>query len=247
MADLDNDGHAEVIFTSWAQKGTHQTGKLYILDYLGHPLQVMDLPPAFGSPDWNGALAAPTLADIDGDGELEVVVNTAHSGVAAYDLPGTSQARVLWGTGRGNYQRTGSILYGSVQTSALSAQPLTPTAGAVLTYTLVLRNPGPALPGVRVTDTLPAEGSYAGNVWASAGSYGYSAGLGPSGTITWTGSVAAGVPVTLTFGLQVSAAYTTAHAIANTALIDDGLGQVWPRAALVVVNGYSLFLPLARR
>ena len=107
VADLDNDGYGEVIFSSWTQKGSNATGKLHILDYMGNVLHEIDLPPAFGNVDWNGALAAPTLADIDGDGELEVVLNTAHSGFVAYDLPGTSNARVLWGTGRGSYLREG--------------------------------------------------------------------------------------------------------------------------------------------
>ena len=107
VADLDNDGKAEVIITSWVRKGTNKTGKLHILDYLGNPLREVSLPPAFGA-DWNGGLAAPTLANIDADRDLEVVVNTAHSGIVAYDLPGTANARVLWGTGRGNYRRTGT-------------------------------------------------------------------------------------------------------------------------------------------
>jgi hypothetical protein len=105
VADLDNDGYAEVIFASWTQKGSNKTGKLHILDYLGHVLQEVPLPAAFGSPTWNGALAAPTLADIDGDPDLEVVLNTAHSGLVAYDLPGTAGARLLWPTGRANYKR----------------------------------------------------------------------------------------------------------------------------------------------
>ncbi len=58
----------------------------------------------------NGALPAPTLSNLDADPDLEVVLNTAHSGLVAYDLPGTANARVLWGTGRGNYQRTASRL-----------------------------------------------------------------------------------------------------------------------------------------
>jgi len=107
VADLDNDGYAEVIFASWTQKGSNATGKLHILDHMGYVLHEVDLPLAFGGVDWNGALAAPTLADIDGDGELEVVLNTAHSGFVAYDLPGTTDARVLWGTGRGSYLREG--------------------------------------------------------------------------------------------------------------------------------------------
>jgi hypothetical protein len=107
VADLDNDGYAEVIFASWTQKGSDATGKLHILDYMGHVLHEVDLPPAFGGANWNGSLATPTLADIDGDGELEAVLNTAHSGFVAYDLPGTANARVLWGTGRGSYLREG--------------------------------------------------------------------------------------------------------------------------------------------
>jgi hypothetical protein len=112
VADLDADGHAEVLFTSWVQKGSGQTGRLYILDYLGNLLQAVDLPPAFGGPDWNGALPAPTLANIDADPDLEVVINSAHSGVLAYDLPGTAHANVYWRTGRGSYQRSGTILQG---------------------------------------------------------------------------------------------------------------------------------------
>lgn len=108
VADLDNNGQAEVLFTSWTQKGSNQTGKLYIVDCNGDEVFAVDLPAAYGSPDWNGALPAPTLADIDQDPDLEVVINTAHSGFAAYDLPDTAQARILWGTGRGNYHRNGT-------------------------------------------------------------------------------------------------------------------------------------------
>ena len=107
IADLDNDGYAEVIFASWTQKGSNQTGKLHILDYQGNVNHEVSLPSAFGSPNWNGALAAPTLANIDSDADLEVVLNTANSGFVAYDLPGTANAKILWGTGRGNYQRNG--------------------------------------------------------------------------------------------------------------------------------------------
>jgi hypothetical protein len=77
------------------------------LDNLGNVLHKVSLPPAVGA-TWNGALAAPTLANIDDDVDLEIVLNTAHSGFVAFDLPGTSRARVLWATGRGSYWRHGS-------------------------------------------------------------------------------------------------------------------------------------------
>ena len=107
VADLDNNGSAEVIFTSWPQKGENRVGKLYILDALGNVLYAGDLPAPF-SGDWNGGLAAPTIANIDADADYELVINTAHSGVVAYDLPGTANARVLWATGRGSFLRSGS-------------------------------------------------------------------------------------------------------------------------------------------
>lgn len=109
VADLDADGSAEVLFTSWVEKGSNQTGKLHILNSLGSPIWEVPLPGAYGSPDWNGAMAAPTLADIDGDPDLEIVINTAHSGFVAYDLPGTDAAIVLWATGRGGYHRAGIV------------------------------------------------------------------------------------------------------------------------------------------
>jgi uncharacterized repeat protein (TIGR01451 family) len=238
VADLDDDGRAEVIFGSWVQKGTDQTGKLHILDDHGNPVHEVDLPPAYGSPDWNGALAAPTLANIDADPDLEVVLNTAHSGFVAYELPGTAGARVLWGTGRGNYQRSGSLLHGSLENSRVSVAPILPGPGDALTYTVRLENPGPALEGVRVTDTLSADVTYRGDLWASSGTYGEAGGV-----ITWTGTVPAAVPVTITFGATVSQQISLPRVIPNEVLIDDGLDNVWSRQAPVIVNGYPTYLP----
>jgi hypothetical protein len=106
VADLDGNGRGEVIFTSWVQKETNRTGRLHILDSLGQVLYEVDLPAASHA-SWNGAMAAPTLANIDLDPDLELVVNTANSGVVVYDLPGATAARLLWATGRGGYQRSG--------------------------------------------------------------------------------------------------------------------------------------------
>ncbi len=109
VADLNNDGKAEVLFTSWTQKGSRQWGKLHILNWMGEPIYEKTLPPPkSASATWNGGLAAPTLADVDGDPDLELIINTAYSGVVVYDLPGTAGARLLWSTGRGSFQRQGS-------------------------------------------------------------------------------------------------------------------------------------------
>jgi hypothetical protein len=105
VADLDNDGRAEVLFASWPKKGIGAKGQLHILNHLGQELHRIDLPNGTN----NGGLAAPTIANIDSDADLELVVGTISSGVAAYDLPGSAAGRVLWGTGRGGILRSGSI------------------------------------------------------------------------------------------------------------------------------------------
>lgn len=107
VVDLDNNGQAEVIFSAWSQKGSGASGRLYVVSATGQQLFVVNLPAALGE-DWNGAMAAPTLANIDADADLEVVLQTANSGLVAYDLPGTANARILWGTGRGTYWRNGT-------------------------------------------------------------------------------------------------------------------------------------------
>jgi hypothetical protein len=65
--------------------------------------------------------------------------------------------------------------------------------------------------------------------------------------ITWSGAVVTGVPVTITFSVTVDAGISGPEAIVNTALVDDGLGNVWQRRAALIVNGYTLHLPTVMR
>ncbi len=237
VADLDNDGKAEVIFTSWPQKGSDYVGKLHILNYQGTVLHEIALPPIYGSPDWNGGMAAPTLANIDDDADLELIVNTTHSGFAAYDLPNTADARILWGTGRGNYQRSGSV--GSLQASSVQASDVTPSAGDTISYTILLKNSGTALGSVTITDTLPSGITYAGQLTASSGAASESGNV-----IRWQGAVTPASPVTINFDALVNAAISDPQAIVNTVLLNDGEGKAFQREAVIIVNGLSVFLPV---
>ena len=196
----------------------------------------------FGSGDWNGAMAAPTLADIDGDYELEVVLNTAHSGLVAYDLPGTTNARILWGTGRGSYQRTGSTLAGSLNGSDITVTPDASTAGAKVTFTITLRNPGAAFTNVQVTNPLPPDLVFSGNLSATSGSVNQL-----NGSITWAGNVDYWTPVIIKFDATLSSTITGPRAIFNTVNINGGAGSALTRQALVIVNGLKTFLPSIHR
>lgn len=108
VADLNNDGKAEIIFGSWTPINSGKFGKLHLLDWQGNVLHEIIVPAS--ERGWNGITSAPTMANIDDDPDLEVVVGTAWSGICAYDLPGTDNAQILWQTGQMNYQRTGGPL-----------------------------------------------------------------------------------------------------------------------------------------
>ncbi len=245
IADLDGNGYAEVIFTSWTQKGSNQTGKLHILDYLGNPVYEVALPDAFGGADWNGALPAPTLENLDSDPDLEVVVLTAHSGVVAYDLPGTANATILWGTGRGNYQRDGnqansiqSTLAGSAKTSSST----NPFPGNQVTFTITLRNTGRSLNTVSLADPIPAHLSYIGNLWASSGIADYSAGV-----VHWNGAVNTSKDVVIHFDVIVDPGLALPTQIVNAATIADGYGHVVIKQAYLFVFYNPFFLSLVAR
>jgi len=155
-------------------------------------------------------MAAPTVADIDGDSELEVVVGTAHTGLVAYDLPGSSNGRILWGTGRGGILRSGAAPAGTLP------HTVTITAGPTGT-------PNPAASGQVVTLGVTARDSL-GHPLAYAWSATCPAALGSDGTLndptaaspTWTAPVnttgtatSCSIAVTVTDGtLSASAAYT---------------------------------------
>jgi hypothetical protein len=238
VADLDNDGKAEVIFTSWPQKGSNYVGKLHVLNYQGSVLHEQNLPTAFGSPDWNGGLAAPTIANIDSDNDMELVINTSHSGFVAYDLPNTSNARILWGTGRNNYQRTGSSLQGDLSNSGMQMTPLNPGPGETITVKITLRNNGPDLDSVSLTSQIPANVTYAGGLTASSGTPSYS-----GGEVSWSGMVETAVSVTIQFNVTINGSVTDPTVITSSADLDDGLGNQTQISNTIIANGQLTFLP----
>jgi hypothetical protein len=59
-----------------------------------------------------GAMPVPTVADVDSDGDLEIVVSLKDGvdhvrQVQVYTVPGSAENCLPWPTGRGNYRRNG--------------------------------------------------------------------------------------------------------------------------------------------
>ena len=84
--DFNGDGTPEIVFATHTQKNGSKKGSLLIADTQGNVLQRVELPDSLGDPIPNGCCIPPVIADVDGDGKMEIVLHTYLSGVTVYDL-----------------------------------------------------------------------------------------------------------------------------------------------------------------
>jgi len=107
VADLDQDGSPEVVFATFGDPDVLDSGNLVVLAADGELVADVPLPDPGDNGNGNGAPAAPTVGDLDGDGTLEIVVQTFEHGLDVFTVPGSATNCLLWPTARGGPLRTG--------------------------------------------------------------------------------------------------------------------------------------------
>lgn len=111
VGDLSGDGIPEIVFNTYSTRDGRS--HLFVLNAGGKILHQLPLPRL-------GAMPVPTLADVNGDGTVEIVVSLREVGWGAdgatvepaayvYTVPRSSTNCLLWPTGRGNYYRNGWV------------------------------------------------------------------------------------------------------------------------------------------
>jgi hypothetical protein len=105
LADLNDDGRPEVVFGTYSLQPNG--GHLVILANTGALLFDVVLPNQGMNGNGIGVPAAPTVGDLDGDGQLEIAVVTFDHGVDVFTVPGSKTSCMPWPTGRGSYLRNG--------------------------------------------------------------------------------------------------------------------------------------------
>ncbi len=89
VADLNQDGSPELLLATFGDPDVHSSGYLMILSAAtGAVLHDVPLPNPGHNGNGNGAPAAPAVGDLDGDGQLEVFVQTFDHGLDVFTDPG---------------------------------------------------------------------------------------------------------------------------------------------------------------
>jgi hypothetical protein len=107
VGDLSGDGRPEIVFNTYSVD--EGVSELVVLAANGAVLHRVPLPE-------RGAMPVPTLADVDLDGDIEIVVSLKDGvdrerQVLVYSVANSADNCLLWPTGRGNYRRSGYVAF----------------------------------------------------------------------------------------------------------------------------------------
>jgi len=204
----------------------------------------------------SGQPLATTLAWSGGDPDGDVVTYTIYFGTdfnpplaatgataAAYDPPGDLQIGAMYhwqiAATDGSITSTGPVwsfrtIAPDLSTSSKEVSKEAASAGAILTYTLVLVNNG-QLDAVdaRLTDTLPLDhAAWLDDLTCTGGGHVAYA----DGVVTWSGTLAVGQSVRIAYRLQLKNSVPEGTSVSNVADLDDGMGQVLNLGATTTID-----------
>lgn len=126
--------------------------------------------------------------------------------------------------------------------SAKSASDLTPSTGQIITFAVNLYNSGaPITVAIQVTDVVPVGMTFVpGSLTATIGTSDGRA----APVLVWSGIPSQTSAVTISYAVAITE--TKTRSIENIAVISAPFGTL-QRKAVVIVNGYSIYLPLVLR
>ncbi len=111
IGDISGDGQVDIVFGTYSPDGAaNAQAGVVALSADGQLLPDFPLSLDAEQGQRAGVRAAPTLADLDGDGDVEIVAASLGGTLYAWDLPTPYQAdRMPWPTARHDNWRTGNV------------------------------------------------------------------------------------------------------------------------------------------
>jgi len=240
IGDIDGDQALEIVFGTYDPASGDGPAGLWGLEADGTRISGFPLP--VGTP---GIRAAPTLADLDDDGDLEILAATWTGQIFVWDTPAPyDPSRLPWPTGRHDLRRSATFVgVGSepdLSASRKFATRIAPRQGETTTFVIRLHNVGgaPLTHTLRLTDTLPAGMAYVPrSLTAPLGVINDTGGL-----LRWSGVMSNAPMIDITYAVTITTGATAL--LTNTVTIDTATDGLITRTGYVFANGCSSYLPL---
>ncbi len=198
--------------------------------------------------------AVQVFASPDDDGEGVLVVGTGEAGPAgdfdvSVDLPAypylTATATDFDDDGTSEFSEVFTVDMPLLSSSTKTVTATHPLPGQPLTYTIALSNTGTGPASATLTDTLPADVTWADDYTSSSGTVTWDA---AERRLLWSGTVSVGTPETIVYRVRLNDGMGAGTTITNTATLNDGMGHVHKLGpATVTVDVARAYLPLVGR
>jgi len=243
IGDIDGDNSLEILFGTRVpsqQEAIFYSGPvgLWALEADGQVVTGFPLP--IPTP---GLFGAPTLADLDKDGKLEILVGAREGEVIVWDTPTEFKAyQNPWPTGRHDLSRTSTyIQLNSLEASYKSASKEFVKQGDSVKFTIHVLSSSPINVSLSLTDSIPPGLSFVPNsLSATSGNVSYT-----EGVIYWSNNQSSILSVEITYLVVVTT--TTPQVIQNEVVIDTVTSGFLKRTATLYTNLLQVFIPIVKR
>ncbi len=235
IGDVDGDGALEILFGTyvprqWEGQWDGPVG-LWGLEANGTVMSGFPLPI-----DTPGLLGAPTLADLDKDGDLEILAGSRIGQLLVWDTPTSSSVWLPWSTGRHDLQRTAT--FSPIFNAGKTASPRAAHKGESVTYTIHLQASRPVDQTIYLTDIIPTGLTYIpGTLSATTGTVSRN-----GSSLLWNGSLLNVPAVDITYQAAINTDDT--QTIYNTVNINTGPYGNITQIGSVLANYLSVYLPV---
>jgi uncharacterized repeat protein (TIGR01451 family) len=240
VGDIDGDGALEIVFGTYVsmQPASDRDGPVGIWGLEADGSVMAGFPLPISTP---GVQATPTLADLDGDGDLEILVATIPGEIFVWDTPAPfAPNRLPWPTGRHDLRRSATYtrLGPDLAASRKFATPVVAQQGETATFTIRVVSDTPIADVIQLTDTIPAGITYVpGTLAATSGVFTYTADM-----LRWSGVLSNVLTADITYDVVVIT--TATRVISNTVVIDTIANGLLSLTGYLYANGYPVYLPV---
>ena len=238
IGDINGDGKFEIVFGTYVPMviESDKDGPVGLWALSADGKVISGFPLVVPTP---GIRSAPTLDDLDGDGDLEIIAATRNGQILVWDTSTMYDSiRMPWPTGRHDIQRSATYKPVSpLEASYKLATPMIAEVDDTVSYAIHIVSSTEISDSLSLTDTIPPGLSYVvGTLNATYGTVNIE-----GSEITWNGTLPSNLIVDITYDARIVTVQP--GLLQNNAIINIGTNESITRSAVVYANLLRYFFP----